>query len=101
MIITDHLVEIAARAIEPHAFRTFDKGRPGDWTGAKAFDKAAAKVLQARIRARAALSAVAPEIVETCAKVAENPGFIQARDTEWDEGVNFAKEYIAKAIRNA
>lgn len=38
---------------------------------------------------------------ERCAKVAENPGFIEARDTEWDEGVNFAKTFIATAIRTA
>lgn len=37
--------------------------------------------------------------VEDAAKVAENPGFIEARDTEWDEGVNYAKSYIAAAIR--
>lgn len=37
---------------------------------------------------------------ERCAKIAENPGFIQARDTEWDEGVNYAKRFIAAAIRN-
>lgn len=37
---------------------------------------------------------------ERCAKIAEeNPGFIEARDTEWDEGVNFAKRFIAAAIR--
>lgn len=38
---------------------------------------------------------------ETAARIAENPGFIQARDTEWDEGVNYAKRYIAAAIRSA
>jgi len=37
---------------------------------------------------------------ERCAKIAENPGFIEARDTEWDEGVNYAKTFIANAIRN-
>ena len=36
---------------------------------------------------------------ERCAKIAENPGFIEARDTEWDEGVNYAKRFIAAAIR--
>lgn len=36
---------------------------------------------------------------ERCAQIAENPGFIEARDTEWDEGVNFAKQFIAAAIR--
>jgi hypothetical protein len=36
---------------------------------------------------------------ERCAKIAENPGFIQAQDTEWDEGVNYAKRFIADAIR--
>src|SRR3954447_22878961 len=36
---------------------------------------------------------------ERCAKVAENPGFIQATDTDWDEGVNHAKKFIAAAIR--
>jgi len=38
---------------------------------------------------------------ERCAKIAENPGFIQAQDTEWDAGVNYAKRFIANAIRNA
>ena len=37
---------------------------------------------------------------ERCAKVAENPGFIEAWDTDWDEGVNHAKTFIANAIRN-
>ena len=36
-----------------------------------------------------------------CSKVAENPGFIEAQDTEWDLGVNFAKKFIAAAIRSA
>jgi hypothetical protein len=40
-------------------------------------------------------------LVEGCAAIAENPGFIQAKDTEWDEGVNYAKRFIAKAIRAA
>lgn len=38
---------------------------------------------------------------DRCAALAENPGFIQARDTEWDEGVNYAKRIIAEAIRTA
>lgn len=37
--------------------------------------------------------------VSDAVKVAENPGFIEARDTEWDEGVNYAKRYISNAIR--
>jgi len=41
------------------------------------------------------------DAVESCAAIAENPGFIQARDTEWDEGVNYAKRFIAAAIRRA
>lgn len=36
---------------------------------------------------------------ERCAKIAENPGFIQAQDTDWDLGVNYAKKFIAAAIR--
>ena len=36
---------------------------------------------------------------ERCAKIAENPGFIEGRDSEWDEGVNYAKRFIADAIR--
>ena len=36
---------------------------------------------------------------EHCAEVALSPGFIEARDTEWDTGVNYAKRYIATAIR--
>jgi len=38
-------------------------------------------------------------MLERCARVALSPGFIEARDTEWDEGVNYAKRYIATAIR--
>lgn len=55
--------------------------------------------------ARAALStmpdrqAAINEGLEMAAKVAENPGFIQARDTEWDTGFNDAKRTIANAIR--
>jgi hypothetical protein len=44
-------------------------------------------------------SAAAREMRERCAKVAENPGFIEAQDTDWDLGVNYAKSFIAKAIR--
>lgn len=36
---------------------------------------------------------------ERCAGVASNPGFVQARDTEWDAGFNDAKRRIAAAIR--
>lgn len=39
------------------------------------------------------------QAIEECARIAEDPGFIDARDSEWDEGVNFAKRYIADAIR--
>lgn len=39
------------------------------------------------------------QLRERCAAVAENPGFIEARDSEWDQGVNYAKRYIAAAIR--
>lgn len=35
------------------------------------------------------------------AEIASNPGFIQGRDTEWDEGVNFAKRFISGAIRRS
>lgn len=37
--------------------------------------------------------------IEAAARVAESPGFIEARDTDWDAGVNYAKRYIAAAIR--
>jgi hypothetical protein len=37
---------------------------------------------------------------ERCVKIAENPGFIQAQDTEWDMGVEYAKAFIARAIRS-
>jgi hypothetical protein len=37
---------------------------------------------------------------ERCVKIAENPGFIQAQDTEWDMGVEYAKPFIARAIRS-
>lgn len=47
-----------------------------------------------------ALDKAAREIErERCAKIAETPGFIECRDTDWDEGVNFAKRFIAAAIR--
>jgi hypothetical protein len=39
------------------------------------------------------------EVAWACSKVAENPGFIEARDTDWDQGVNYAKRFIASAIR--
>lgn len=39
------------------------------------------------------------EALERAARTAENPGFIEAQDTEWDLGVNFAKKFIAAAIR--
>lgn len=42
--------------------------------------------------------AIIPLIASHCAEVARNPGFIQARDTEWDEGVNFTKRFIANEI---
>lgn len=35
---------------------------------------------------------------ECCARVAQDI-WIDARDTEWDEGVNYAKRRIAAAIR--
>ena len=47
-----------------------------------------------------ALRQVRREALEEAAKVAFNPVFIQARDTEWDEGVNYAKRFISNAIRN-
>lgn len=36
---------------------------------------------------------------EACARTAANPGFIRAQDTEWDDGVEYAKLFIATAIR--
>lgn len=39
------------------------------------------------------------ETVERCAKVAEMPGFEEARDTDFDVGYNHAKRKIATAIR--
>lgn len=38
---------------------------------------------------------------ERYAKIAENPGFIECRDTDWDDGVNFAKKFIAAKIRES
>ena len=32
------------------------------------------------------------------AEVARRPGFIQAQDTEWDQGVEYAKTFCARAI---
>jgi len=37
---------------------------------------------------------------EACAKIAESEPFIEARDTEFDTGVNLARKVIASAIRN-
>lgn len=37
---------------------------------------------------------------ERAAAIALNPGFIEATDTDWDGGVNFAKRFIHKAIRD-
>ena len=54
--------------------------------------------LHVGITARAVVEAIMIER-ERCAKIAESPGFIQAQDTEWDEGVNYAKRFIAAAIR--
>lgn len=49
-------------------------------------------VASVRIQARNAA-------LEEAARVADNPGFIEARDTEWDIGVNDAKRMIATAVR--
>ena len=43
--------------------------------------------------------AVVPIVMNYCAEIARNPGFIEARDTDWDVGVNFAKRFISDAIR--
>lgn len=50
--------------------------------------------------AESSLSRIKAETIEECARVAENPGFIGAQDTDWDLGVNFAKTFIASAIRS-
>jgi len=39
------------------------------------------------------------EALEEAAKVAESHGFINARDTDWDGGVNFTRKFIAEHIR--
>jgi len=43
--------------------------------------------------------AIRAKTFEECAAIALNPGFVEAQDTEWDEGVNYAKAFIAKRIR--
>jgi len=63
---------------------------------AKAVNALASNVADAIL---AALPGASVEVIEQCAKVAENPGFVDARDTEWDLGFNYAKKYIAGAIR--
>lgn len=75
------LTEQVARAIFLEAFPSFE-GDPG---------------MRERFHnyARAAIAVVREE----AAKIAENPGFIQAQDTEWDEGVNYVKAFIAAALR--
>jgi hypothetical protein len=54
--------------------------------------------LQCRAR-EAEVGAIRAKTIEECAKIAIDPGFIEAQDTEWDEGVNYAKAFIAQAIR--
>lgn len=46
----------------------------------------------------AALSRARAEAMEEAAQIANNPGFIQGRDTEWDEGVNYAKQFTANLL---
>lgn len=36
--------------------------------------------------------------LKEAAAIAENPGFIEAQDTDWDLGVNYAKGFISEAI---
>lgn len=50
-------------------------------------------------QAEAAIRAALPILGEELVKIASAPGFIQARDTEWDEGVNFTKRFVAEALR--
>lgn len=50
-------------------------------------------------KAESALAQARKDALLDAAKKAENPGFIEARDTEWDEGVNYAKRFVAAAIR--
>ena len=80
--MSDELVEAVARAISEATSGPFEflseLGRDS-----------------ARDEARAAIAVV----IERCAEVAECPGFVQARDTEWDDGFNYAKRLIAAAIR--
>jgi hypothetical protein len=47
---------------------------------------------------RKALIDVRAQVIEECAAKAERL-FLEATDTEWDEGVNTAKREIAKSIR--
>lgn len=44
------------------------------------------------------VSTLSAQVIEECAAVAERL-FLDATDTEWDEGVNTAKREIAKSIR--
>jgi len=39
-------------------------------------------------------------VIEAAAREAESGGFIEARDSEWDEGVNYARSFIAARIRS-
>lgn len=63
------------------------------------YQEADAQMYQ-RQAAESSLSRIKAETIEECARVAENPGFIGAQDTDWDLGVNFAKTFIASAIRS-
>lgn len=85
--MSDELVEAVARAIHdgPLLASDYDFDDPANKRGTD----------WCRDIARAAIAVV----IERCAEVAEDPGFVQARDTEWDTGFNYAKRIIAAAIR--
>lgn len=69
------------------------------WVGTCEDGVPATEYIRADVAARQVAEAIAAER-ERCAKIAENPGFIQAQDTEWDMGVEYAKPFIARAIRS-
>lgn len=99
MTITDNLVEIAARAIAARKM-----GLVKDPDGSKLPDDL---WRQAVPDARAALFAVAPEIIETCAKVAEPVGAKPSLEWNWKSSFDFevceaeweTRKEVAKSIR--
>lgn len=96
----DELVEVVARAmyfdhVDQHGYPN------GLMTWDELPDHIERRIdINTRDHWRSIARAIIPIVLEQAAKVAESPGFIECRDTEWDAGVNDAKRSIAQAIRS-